>query len=77
MLVVLPAIECKLQDVHKSLLNSRKIQTDYYLNCASLFVFTILVYIGCCNIALLKLLTVLFIVGCNNRKLYYIVYCWL
>ena len=43
MLVVLPAIECKRQDVHKSLLNSRKIQTDYYLNCASLFVFTILV----------------------------------
>ena len=74
MLVVLPAIECKLQDVHKSLLNSRQIQTNYYLNCASLFVFIILVYkynyIGCCNIALLKLLTVLFIVGCNNRKLY-------
>ena len=77
MLVVLPAIECKLQDVHKSLLNSREIQTDYYFNCASLFVFTIIIgisiinYIGCCNIALLKLLTVLFIVGCNNRKLYY------
>ena len=35
-------------------------------------------YIGCCNIALLKLLTVLFIVGCNNRKLYYIeMYCLL
>ena len=26
MLVVLSAIECKLQDVHKSLLNSREIQ---------------------------------------------------
>ena len=46
MLVVLPAIECKLQDVHKSLLNSRKIQTDYYLNCASLFVFTIIIGIS-------------------------------
>ena len=36
-------------------------------------------YIGYCNIALLKLLTVLFIVGCNNRKLYLIkIYClWL
>ena len=63
MLVVLSAAECKLQDVHKSLLNSREIQrvhltilcvaeviytsTDYYLccllNCASLFVFTMLV----------------------------------
>ena len=84
MLVVLPAIECKLQDVHKSLLNSREIQTDYYFNCASVFVFTIIIgisiinHIGCCNIALLKLLTVLFIVGCNNRKLYYIeMYCLL
>ena len=26
MLVVLPVIECKLQDVHKSLLNSKEIQ---------------------------------------------------
>ena len=35
-------------------------------------------YIGGCNIALLKLLTVLFIVGCNNRKLYFIkMYCLL
>ena len=80
MLIVLPVIECKLQDMHKSLLNLREIQTDYYFNYASSFVFTLLVqvYIGFCNSALLKLLTVLFIVGCNNRKLYYIeMYCLL